>query len=227
MELKLGKAAATLGGEVSQHLSGSQAYHPWRAIWQETNGGWEVESGSPFTTPESASVSGGPVSFSVTIAGSPISFSCGETSANAATLEPGGTESISGLTFSGCAFEAPTTCSLPGNQMQLQPITGVLSRVDGKVYEKFTANNAEGAFMWMQFEGASCPWAGTVYRVAGSFAGLGSQLGLFNATQPLEFSKAANEATGSQMTVGNNHVAMYMAGSLSHELSSGTPWGAF
>jgi|GEM_PF-5097053 len=225
--LTFGTKAATLTGEVTQHLSGNMANHGWRSIWQETHGGWEVE-GSAFASSESASVSGGPVKFSFTIAGSPISFSCSESSASSATLKPGGTESVNGLTFSSCIVEKPTSaCSLPSNQVQFAGVTGTLTRVNGKVYEKFAASSPEGTITTLSFQGGSCPLAGNQYAVKGTFAGLGTEFGMYKATQPLEFSQAANEATGSQLKIGSN-VGVTMAGTVSQSLFlKGNPWGAY
>jgi hypothetical protein len=224
VELKLGKAAATIGGEVTQHLSGSQAYHAWRGIWQGTHGGWEEELGSAFSQSEALFVSGGPVSFNATISGgTKISFSCSEASAGGwATIKPGGSETLPAPTFSGCKVESPSNCTLLGNKVQFESVTGTLTRVNGAVYEKFTPSNPEGAFMAMHFEGSLCPIAGTSYEVKGSFAGLGPEFAITKNTQPLEFSKAANEATGSQMTLG-----MYLSGSIYQSLSLSGPWGAF
>jgi hypothetical protein len=223
VELKFGVEAATLTGEVTQHLSGNMANHGWRGIWQETHGGWETE-GLPFTFPQSAIIAGGPVSFSFNILGAPVSFSCSNTSASEASLKPGGTETVKGLTFSGCKFEKPSNCALPGNQMQFESVTGTLTRVNGKVYEKFAASNPEGLLAVLRVEG-SCGLAGNSYSVKGTFAGLGREFGAFKVFQPLEFSKAADEATGSQLTISGN--GMTMAGSVQQELFSGTPWGAY
>lgn len=224
VELKLGKSAATLSGEVTQHLSGNMANHGWRGIWQETHGGWEVE-GSAFTVSESAKISGGPVNFSFSIAGTPVSFNCSETSASEANLKPGGTEAVKGLTFSGCKGETPPACTVKGGSLQFSPVTGTLMRVNGNVYEKFAATTAGETLTTFGFEGSSCTLTGTNYQVKGSFAGLGREFSTFKITQPLEFSKAANEATGSQLTAGN--IGITMAGTINQNLLSLTPWGAY
>lgn len=224
--LTFGTKAATLTGEVTQHLSGNMANHGWRGIWQETHGGWEVE-GSAFTSAQSVTVSGGPVNFNFFIAGSPVSFNCSETSASkGASLSPGGTETVNGLTFSGCKGETPPSCTVKGGSVQFVPVTGTLTRVSGKVYEKFAATTSGEPLTTIRFEGSSCPFAENQYQVKGTFAGLGTEFGLYKVTQPLEFSKAANEATGSQMTIGGT-VGVNMVGSISQSLVKAIPWGAY
>ena len=224
--LTLGTKSATLTGEVTQHLSGNMANHGWRSIWQETHGGWEVE-GSSFPIAQSVTVSGGPVNFSFYIAGYPVSFTCSETTASkGASLNPGGTETVNGLTFSGCKGETPSSCTVKGGSLQFVPVTGTLTRVNGQVYERFAATTSGQALTTISLEGSSCPLTETQYQVKGTFAGLGAEFGLYKVSQPLAFSKAASEATGSQLTIGGT-VVVNMTGSISQNLIKATPWGAY
>lgn len=226
VELKLGANAATLTGEVTQHMSGNMANHGWRALWQETHGAWEAE-GSAFTIAETAIVSGGPVKFSFSIGGAPISFSCSETSSSTGwSLKPGGTETVGGPKFSGCKAETPGGCTAKGGSLQFVPVTGTLTRVNGNVYEKFAATTTGETLTTLSLEGSSCAFTENQYAVKGTFAGLGPEFGLYKETQPLEFSKAASEATGSQLTIGGT-VGVTMAGSISQSLLKATPWGAY
>jgi hypothetical protein len=224
--LKFGSQPATFRGEVTQHLSGYMANRSWRGIWQTSNGGWEVENGSAFAFAEAANVAGGPVKFSYHLGGAPVSFSCSKIRASdgsnpGARLNPGGTETVKNLTFSGCTVESPSSCTVNyGNEMTFAEVTGTLVRANGKVYERF----APSGFLY--FRGAFCPLAETGYAISGSFAGLGPELTVFRRFQPFEFSKAADEAAGaSQLTIGGQPTTM--AGTMLQEPVSGIPWGAY
>lgn len=225
--LKFGGAAATLtGGEVLQHLSGNRENGSWKAIWQETHGGWEVE-GEPFHFTEAVPSISGSARFSFYVAGNNLVFSCGQIGATSAELIPGGTENLKGLTFSSCKGEnGLANCTVNGsNALTFNNLTGTPVQVGGKTYMKFAlTTGTEVARLY--FTGGFCPLAeGWERHITGSFAGLAPELGAFKSAHPFEFSDAANEATGTGLQAGSSGV-FHMTGNLT-QASGGIGWAAF
>jgi hypothetical protein len=218
VEMKFGGSLATATGSMTQHLSGLLE----GGKWQGSSKGWEVEPGVAFGVTELLSTLGGSTKFSFTIAGSPVSFTCSGQSIKSATLIPGGTESIEGLTYSGCKFEKPAACELPGGNLSFAPVTGTLMRVNGKTYERFTPVGSN--FATVTIEGA-CGIAGTGKSLTGSIAALIPESGVVETVHSLEFSTAADEATGSQLMLGTS--AGHATGSVQQNLSKATPWDVF
>jgi hypothetical protein len=217
--LTINGQTATITGDLSQHLSGLLE----GVKWQGTAAGWKVETGSAFAQSERVEVLGGPVKFSTTFFGSAVSFTCGKVSGKEPSLIPGGSESINGLTFSGCSVEQPANCSLPNGEMTFGAVTGTLMGVNGKAYERFTP--VKSAFSYLEFVGAKCPLAENTWALKGSFAALGPEFGVLKNYHSLEFSDAANSATGSELTT--NAAAWHVSGSLLQELRNETPWDVF
>jgi hypothetical protein len=216
--LTFGAGAATMTGNLVQHLSGLLE----GGVWQGTSEGWRFEPGSPFTTSQSVRTLGGPINFHFSFVGSPVSFTCGEAAFHSAYLVPGGTESIGELAFTACKVEkAATGCYLEGNQLVTAPVTGTLMQVNGKVYMKFTPVGSE--FGVFGFQG-DCGMAGIDRALTGSFAAVWPESGVMKQVHGLEFSEAAEMATGSEFRWGASLV--FMSGSVEQE-ASGALWGVY
>ena len=147
--LKLGKTAATMDGEATQHLSGSMENRGWRGIWQGGHGAWEVEQGYPFTSAESVAVSGGPLN-SATASAAPRSRSA------AAKWEPKEPPSSPAAPRAWNASPSRTAKSKPRRDARCRTttnsnsphLTGTLVQAGGNVYEKFTSSTG-GAFAYL------------------------------------------------------------------------------
>jgi hypothetical protein len=220
--LTFGGTAATVSGNLNQHLTGLLE----GGGWQGSGGAWKVEAGLPFSTAESVFTLGGPIKFGYNLLGSSITFSCGEVGLKSPRLVPGGTESAEQLKFSACKVEKPTGCNLPGNSLTFGAVTGTLVQVNGKAYEVFTPVNE--SFGTMSFEGVSCTLGGLMISFKGSFAAALPESGVMKKAHRLEFSEAASKATGSSLHAGSS--AMNISGSVEQEPSGprvGVPWNIY
>lgn len=226
VELHIGKnTPATMSGEVYEHLNGSNSGESWRSLWRGTHGGWELNYTEALPLPQPVAISGGPVELNVGSHGTPVSISCDEVGAEATNLSSGGTEEVGGLTLSNCEVSGLPGCELEGHELRFTQLTGTVESIGGDVYETFGASSEEGVLFELGFQGTYCGNT-TVRRVKGSFSAAGPDYGLFQESQPLEFTNATNEAAGSHLTIG--YSTGMLTGTVEQSLGGegeGEPWG--
>jgi len=196
---------------------------------------------------------GSTLTFSSSVLGIPVALTaegidCLEKagSTNPATIDnttsPNHSEGV--LTFTEVTVETPTTCTVSGSaqSMGVDLTTNALTdtvimdpsnKVNGPTYDKFFPETTGGAFIEIEFTGASCPFANVKAPVKGTACGEAvstsntttpTPTGTQQAVQTLTFGAAQQSTGGCALTLGT--AAATLSGAVDNSLASGVAFGS-